>query len=113
MGTTPPQWFPEISHFCPTTPLLLIGTKTDLRTDAGQLAQLAAQGTRPVSREEGTALAREIGARAYMECSARTGLGVREIFDEAMRAALRGGGIMAGLGIKGEGRRRRKGCVVL
>ena len=29
----PPQWQPEITHHCPKTPWLLVGTQNDLRSD--------------------------------------------------------------------------------
>jgi Ras homolog gene family, member A len=34
------------------------------------------------------AVAQKIGARHYLECSAKTGEGVREVFQYATRAAL-------------------------
>lgn len=37
---------------------------------------------------QGSAVAQKIGARLYLECSARTGEGVREVFQHATRAAL-------------------------
>jgi Ras family protein A len=37
---------------------------------------------------QGMAVANKIGARHYLECSARTGEGVREVFQCATRAAL-------------------------
>ena len=27
------KWFPEIRHYCPNTPIILVATKTDLRDD--------------------------------------------------------------------------------
>ncbi|KAF9402025.1 Rho GTPase, partial [Podila epigama] len=36
----------------------------------------------------GTRVAAEIGAREYLECSALTGEGVREVFESATRASL-------------------------
>jgi len=27
------KWFPEVSHHCPNTPVILVGTKLDLRDD--------------------------------------------------------------------------------
>ena len=41
-----------------------------------------------VSNDEGLRAADEIGAAAYCECSARTGAGVREMFDKAVRLTL-------------------------
>ncbi|KAH9475478.1 GTP-binding protein Rho1 [Psilocybe cubensis] len=83
------KWYPEVSHFCPTTPMLLIGTKTDLRTDDTTLRMLSAQGQVPVTAEQGMAVAKDIGAM-YKECSAKTGRGVKEVFDAALRESLKG-----------------------
>ncbi|KAJ3517280.1 hypothetical protein NLJ89_g599 [Agrocybe chaxingu] len=83
------KWYPEVSHFCPSTPLLLIATKTDLRTDPTTIRMLSAQGQAPVTPEHGAAVAKEIGA-GYKECSAKTGKGVREVFDAALRESMRG-----------------------
>ena len=37
------QWFPEVSHFNPRTPVLLVGTKLDLRNNAKTIEQLRQQ----------------------------------------------------------------------
>jgi Ras family protein A len=37
---------------------------------------------------QGQAVASKIGAKHYMECSSRTGQGVKEVFQVATRAAL-------------------------
>ena len=37
---------------------------------------------------EGATVAREIGARKYLECSSLTGEGVDDVFEAATRAAL-------------------------
>lgn len=42
----------------------------------------------PVKPEEGRDMANRIGAFGYMECSAKTKDGVREVFEMATRAAL-------------------------
>jgi GTPase SAR1 family protein len=42
----------------------------------------------PVKTEEGRAMAEKIGAYGYLECSAKTKDGVREVFETATRAAL-------------------------
>lgn len=83
------KWLPEILHFCEGVPFLLVGLKTDLRHDTTALALLSAQGIQPVSREQGERLAETIGARQYVECSARTGEGVSAVFDAALDAAMR------------------------
>ena len=42
----------------------------------------------PVTPEEGRAMAERINAIAYLECSAKSKEGVREVFETATRAAL-------------------------
>ena len=75
----------------------MIATKTDLRTDARALDLLKAQGRHPVTTMEGQAVAKRIGAK-YAEVSAITGQGVEEVFDLAMKEALKGRGIGGGFG---------------
>lgn len=70
-------------------PVILVGTKTDLRRDQRTIDLLAAQGTTPITYEQGAAVARRIGAR-YIECSAKLGTGVREVFDLALKEAMKG-----------------------
>jgi len=50
---------------------------------------LAAQGTKPVTREQGQAVAKEIGAACYVECSSKNRDGVQEVFDAALREACK------------------------
>lgn len=42
----------------------------------------------PVKPEEGRAMAEKINAFAYLECSAKTKEGVRDVFETATKAAL-------------------------
>lgn len=83
------KWYPEVAHFCEGTPLILVGTKTDLRRDEQTRRMLGAQGQVPVTSEQGAAVAREIGAK-YVECSAKTGAGVQEVFNLALKESLKG-----------------------
>ncbi|EJD02068.1 signal transducer [Fomitiporia mediterranea MF3/22] len=83
------KWFPEVAHFCEGTPLVLVATKIDLRRDDQTRRMLAAQGQVPVSSETGSDVAREIGAK-YVECSAKTGTGVQDVFNLALRESMRG-----------------------
>lgn len=45
----PPQWVPEVTHFCRGTPVVLIGCKTDLRKDKEQLRKLRATQQEPIT----------------------------------------------------------------
>jgi len=82
------KWAPEITHYSPGTPVVLIGNKVDLRDDREVAKQLNKQGLRPVSQEEGDALAKEIGAKRYVECSALTQESLVEVFNLAITEAL-------------------------
>lgn len=82
------KWLPEIKHFCPGTPFILVGNKCDLRNDATTIKNLANRNMKPVSRASASEIATRIGAHAYMECSAKTRDGVPAIFETAARAAL-------------------------
>ncbi|XP_071585495.1 rho-related GTP-binding protein Rho6 [Heliangelus exortis] len=66
------KWKSEILDYCPDTRVLLIGCKTDLRTDLSTLMELSHQKQAPISYEQGCAAARQLGAESYLECSAFT-----------------------------------------
>ncbi|CAB5332350.1 unnamed protein product [Rhizophagus irregularis] len=82
------KWIPEVQHHCPGVPHLIVGTQIDLRDDPAVVEKLSRQKMKPVSVEEGERLAREIGAVKYVECSALTQKGLKNVFDEAIVAAL-------------------------
>ena len=83
------KWIPEIQHHCPKDILiLLVGTKSDLRDEPHALDELNEKGLKPILHQQGTKLAKDLGAVAYLECSAATQVGVKEIFDFAIRAVL-------------------------
>jgi len=84
------KWWPEIQHHAPGVPLILVGTKSDLRNDEATVSQLASKGLRVISQEESQQRMKEIGAVNYLECSALTQEGLKTVFDEAIRAALQG-----------------------
>ncbi|TQS35125.1 hypothetical protein Golomagni_04461 [Golovinomyces magnicellulatus] len=77
------QWYPEVLHFCPYTPLILVGLKSDLRTKRTCIDLLKTQGLTPVTQEQGLSVANKMGAR-YMECSSKEMNGVEDIFTEAI-----------------------------
>ncbi|KAG9092973.1 GTP-binding protein Rho1 [Ceratobasidium sp. UAMH 11750] len=82
------KWISEVMHFCQGLPIILVGCKKDLRRDPKTIEELRKTSQRPVTPEEGMAVAQKIGARHYLECSAKSGEGVREVFQYATRAAL-------------------------
>jgi len=82
------KWNPEISHHAPGTPIILVGTKADLRNDAKMKENLAAKGSSMVTKEEAEQMAKKIGAKKFLECSALSQEGLKTVFDEAIRAVL-------------------------
>ncbi|KAG7476327.1 hypothetical protein MATL_G00081790 [Megalops atlanticus] len=88
------MWYPEIKHFCPRAPIILVGCQLDLR-----YADLEAvnRARRPLARpirsneilapEKGREVAKELGV-PYYETSVVAQFGVKDVFDNAIRAAL-------------------------
>ena len=82
------RWYPEVKHFCPKIPIILVGTKRDLLDDDNAVWELKQQGLAPVTFMQGIRMRNKIGAVKYVECSAKTQKGINAIFDEATRAVL-------------------------
>ena len=45
------KWHPEVTHYCPNVPIVLAGTKTDLRDDKETTTRLLQVGEKPVTKE--------------------------------------------------------------
>ncbi|XP_033044874.1 rho-related GTP-binding protein RhoG-like [Trachypithecus francoisi] len=82
------KWLPEVCHHCPDVPILLVGTKKDLRAQPYTLRRLKDQGQAPITPQQGQALVKQIHAVRYLECSALQHDGVKEVFAEAVWAVL-------------------------
>ncbi|KAK4252039.1 P-loop containing nucleoside triphosphate hydrolase protein [Corynascus novoguineensis] len=82
------KWCSEVHHFCPDVPKILVGCKKDLRYDPKTIEELRKTSQQPVTPEQGQQVANNIKATKYLECSAKTNEGVREVFEFATRAAL-------------------------
>jgi len=98
----PEKWTPEVKHFCPNVPIILVGNKRDLRNDNSTIHELSKMKQEPVKIEDGKAMAEKISAFSYLECSAKTKDGVREVFETATRAAL-----------ESKKKKAKKGCSLL
>ena len=79
------QWHPEIEHHAPNVPIILVGTKLDLREDRSTAEGLRSKKMEPVSYEQALSVAKEIKAVKYLECSALTQRNLKSVFDEAIR----------------------------
>ncbi|KAF8180471.1 small GTPase Rac1 [Mycena galopus ATCC 62051] len=82
------RWYPEISHHAPSTSVVLVGTKLDLREDQTTIGKMRDRRIAPIQYQQGVQLQRDIGAVKYLECSALTQQGLKTVFDEAIRAGL-------------------------
>merc|ERR1712144_200043 len=82
------KWISEVLHFCQGLPIILVGCKSDLRHDPKTIEELGKSSQKPVGPEQGEEVRKKIGAYKYLECSAKTNHGVREVFESATRAAL-------------------------
>eukprot|EP00008_Paramoeba_atlantica_P011584 CAMPEP_0201479708 /NCGR_PEP_ID=MMETSP0151_2-20130828/4360_1 /ASSEMBLY_ACC=CAM_ASM_000257 /TAXON_ID=200890 /ORGANISM="Paramoeba atlantica, Strain 621/1 / CCAP 1560/9" /LENGTH=196 /DNA_ID=CAMNT_0047861317 /DNA_START=247 /DNA_END=837 /DNA_ORIENTATION=+ len=82
------KWFPEVSHFNPKTPIVLVGTKLDLRKNEETIEQLKQQNIEIVPKSQGEKLASEIGAYKYLESSALDQTNLQEVFEEAVKAVF-------------------------
>lgn len=69
----PAQWFPEVRHHCPSTPIILVGTKLDLRDDKDTIEKLKEKKLAPITYPQGLALAKEIGTGLGSEGGLRAG----------------------------------------
>ncbi|TRY72408.1 hypothetical protein TCAL_03966 [Tigriopus californicus] len=89
------KWANEVHHHCPDTPIILVGTKIDLRETNFKGTWSKRRKQRDTSQEfvsesQGKNMATEIGATMYLEASAKTQEGLNTIFDEAVRVIRQG-----------------------
>ncbi|ETO08845.1 ras-related C3 botulinum toxin substrate 2 isoform 1 [Reticulomyxa filosa] len=68
------KWVPEVSHHAPGVPIILVGTKADLRNDTKHKC---------LQNEIGGKLKKYIGAVKYIKCSALTQDNLKELLDSA------------------------------
>ncbi|XP_072015525.1 ras-related C3 botulinum toxin substrate 1-like [Amphiura filiformis] len=82
------KWAPEVRHHCPMAPIILVGTKLDLRDDPDTNERLRERNLYPIRYQMGLQMLKDIGAVKYLECSALTQKGLKMIFEEAIRVVL-------------------------
>eukprot|EP01041_Mallomonas_annulata_P004234 gene4234-8425_t len=82
------KWYPEIKHHAPGVPFILVGTKLDLRTNQDTVQALEKKRQAPITNVQGNALCTELKGYKYVECSALTQEGLKQVFDECIRCVL-------------------------
>ncbi|XP_078534925.1 rho-related BTB domain-containing protein 2-like isoform X1 [Lissotriton helveticus] len=88
------MWYPEIKHFCPRTPIVLVGCQLDLRyADLDAVNRARRPLAKPIKPtdilppETGHEVAKELGI-SYYETSVVAQFGIKDVFDNAIRGAL-------------------------
>ena len=76
---------PKAKTQLPGKPVIIVGTKTDLRKDEGSIQRLAAKNEHPVTLKEGMKLAKRAGIQNYVECSAKELGSVKAVFEEVLK----------------------------
>ncbi|XP_006654640.1 rac-like GTP-binding protein 2 [Oryza brachyantha] len=80
------KWMPELRRFAPNVPIVLVGTKLDLRDHRSYLADHPAASA--ITTAQGEELRKQIGAAAYIECSSKTQQNIKAVFDTAIKVVL-------------------------
>ncbi|XP_056863770.1 rac-like GTP-binding protein ARAC1 isoform X1 [Raphanus sativus] len=80
------KWIPELQHYAPGVPIVLVGTKLDLRDDKQFF--IDHPGAVPITTAQGEELKKLIEAPAYIECSSKSQENVKGVFDATIRVVL-------------------------
>ncbi|XP_068195432.1 rho-related GTP-binding protein RhoU-like [Antennarius striatus] len=83
------KWIPQMRAGNPNSPIILVGTQSDLRHSMDILIHLNQRCTKPVAFSQAKMLARRISAHDYVECSALTQHNLKDVFDQAIFAAIK------------------------
>ncbi|GAB1601096.1 rho-related GTP-binding protein RhoE-like [Argonauta hians] len=84
------KWYPEVREHCPSQPIMLVGCKTDLRSDLQCISALAKKKQIMVSYDQGLKAGKHIGALAYSETTSKSSQ--RSVGDVIEIAALSSAG---------------------
>jgi len=82
------KWVSEVRSYCPNVPIILCGTKSDLRDSPEYMRKLEQQGKRMVSQEEAQRVAAQLKCVCYIECSAKTQHGLKKLFEKCIECIL-------------------------
>lgn len=63
-------WYPEVNHFCPGVPIILVGTKADLHSSIDDHLPIE--------------VATDINAIGYVKCSAKSMFNIKTVFNFAL-----------------------------
>lgn len=80
------KWLPELKSNAQPVPILLVGTKLDLKTNEEYLSE---KNITPVEKSEGDKCRADHGLHSFIETSALTQKNLKEVFDTAILAVLK------------------------
>ena len=80
------KWLPELKQNAQPVPIILVGTKLDLKNNTEYLAE---KGTSAVNKDDGDKAVSEHGLHSFVETSALTQKNLKEVFDTAILAVLK------------------------
>jgi len=80
------KWAPEVNHYIPEVPHILVGTKIDLRES--QHPDPNSGKFEPITLEMGNTMAKQIKAAKYLEVSSKTRQGLENVFNQAIDLVL-------------------------
>lgn len=78
-------WFPEVKHFCPDIPIMLIGMKSDLNV---RNFNFKTNNKEMVNVEMAETTGKKLGAFVHIQCSSKNKTNVDEVFNIALNAGL-------------------------
>ena len=112
------KWIPEIKKSREKgqkkhVPIILVGTQSDLRNDVNTRVELAKYKEQPVTENEARKLAKDLGCENFIETSALTQHNLKEVFDEAIMASLKGRKIKEKMAAKKAARQQGCNCAIL
>ncbi|KAI7891478.1 Rho1 GTPase [Mucor mucedo] len=87
------RWIPEMDHFLFNTPRLLVGTKSDLRSNGKRISELNANGQQLITIEQAESLAKKINTR-YIECSAKQNNNISQVIHTAANSITNSKGVI-------------------
>ncbi|KAI1727217.1 ras family domain-containing protein [Ditylenchus destructor] len=82
------KWIPEVKHFCPNTPIIIVGNKKDIRPTSLPSSPNGSPIMDCIDIAEAESLAKEYSNFQVIECSAKQKENVRTVFEAAIRAAI-------------------------
>jgi len=118
------KWYPEVNHYVPHIPHILVGTKMDLRDS--ETADPHTTEYEPISSKEGQEMAEQIKAAKYLEVSAKTRKGLDKVFEVAVTLVQEARGVTPAEKESGDSggsdsapapstsiKKKKKGCIMM